>query len=1093
MNRAIVLLLAILSPICLASAATAATFTWDANGIFGDGNQDGAGTWSTGNANWNNGIGDVVWPNSGTNDDAAVFGVGSGAAGAVNVSGTVNVNGITFNAPGSGNYTIGGTNLTLNGATPTITTNTDATIGAPLSGSGGLGKSGAGTLTLSGASSNTYSGTTTLTGPNGQLVLSKTGGAVAVPGDMYMSATGVRAILSTTQDNQFGPTSVLYFTGSGDTRLEIKGTTQTFAGIDSTGFIPGTFAAIQHSEFGAPAAVDATSALILNVPGVDSYTFGNAGGSAVVRDYTGGTVSLTKNGTGTQTLVGPGITYTGATAVSDGVLQIGDGTAALSNSSISGTSAVTVNSPGTIKWNNANDFATNTIANVITGSGTVVLQGQNGVGADLQRSLYDLSGNNSGFTGTLQLDRSILWNTLSANDVGSASIVVGDRATFATNAAITLPNNFTINAGAGWHHDVSGNDVVIGALRLESSPTLSGTITLNTTTSIINGDNTGTNSVIGAYSNSIATLSGVIQGPGDLAMSRYTAWNGGTATDVNIKLTGASSNTFTGKTVVDGQHGRATLNLMKTGGAVAIAANTTVQMGSATGGEANLRMGDDQLTGATVGAGRNAWDNQFGSGVVLNFVNASGQWMRFDLQGTNQTLAGLNAGTLATQAGAVIQNQNLQSFDPGQNATLTLDGSGTYVYNGYLRDQDNGGTTRKLNLVKNGTGTQTLILAGGISGTTTINDGTLRLYNSGLANGSSAVTVNGPGTFQFDGTTNLGYANTIPITLNNGGTLLTTNTGFNVLGTASSVTNSGATNITVTQTGGPSNRGMFLDGGLKGTGTVTITATNAGNGVNFRNNNSTFSGTLIVDGIASTTAGAGSGIGVGGATTGLSNADIELNGTMELLNQGIGWANTASGAFRMGALNGTGVMVGNFSGVGGVTTVTLGNTNNNGSFSGEIANGTNNTVHLVKSGTGTQTLSGVNTYSGLTTVNDGILNIQNPAALGTTAGGTVVNSGGTLELQGTIAVGLEPLTLNGSGFGGIGALHSNGGANSFAGPITLGSAAEIQTELVSLTLTGGISLGANTLTVDGPGETIVGGTPIIGTGGLTKNGSGTLD
>ena len=72
--------------------------------------------------------------------------------------------------------------------------------------------------------------------------------------------------------------------------------------------------------------------------------------------------------------------------------------------------------------------------------------------------------------------------------------------------------------------------------------------------------------------------------------------------------------------------------------------------------------------------------------------------------------------------------------------------------------------------------------------------------------------------------------------------------------------------------------------------------------MNFRNNNTTFSGTMIVNGIASTTAFNGSGIGVGGCTTGLKNADITLNGTMELLTGGIGWANTGSGQFQMGAL-----------------------------------------------------------------------------------------------------------------------------------------------------------------------------------------------
>ena len=96
------------------------------------------------------------------------------------------------------------------------------------------------------------------------------------------------------------------------------------------------------------------------------------------------------------------------------------------------------------------------------------------------------------------------------------------------------------------------------------------------------------NSSIGGYSAGNHTLSGVIQGPGDFAMSRYTSWNGGSVQTVNIKLTGTASNIYTGKTVVDGQGGVASLNLMKTGGAVAIAPNTIVQMGNNTGGQAKL-------------------------------------------------------------------------------------------------------------------------------------------------------------------------------------------------------------------------------------------------------------------------------------------------------------------------------------------------------------------------------------------------------------------------------------------------------------------------------------------------------------------------
>ena len=240
-------------------------------------------------------------------------------------TGTAGSQVVTFAIAGNNTYNVGGLqgadDLAVGGNTISVgANNTNTNYAGAISGTAGaLTKVGTGILTLSGASSNTYTGATTFAS-NGQLVLSKTGGAVAIPGDLVMAAPGARGIVSATQDNQFAPGSVLRFTGVGDTRFELKGTTQTIGGIENSTAPAHTFYAVQHSEFGSVAAVDTSSQLILDVAGANSFSFITTAANGAIRDYYGGFVSLVKNGTGTQTLTGAGITYTGSSAVNAGTL-----------------------------------------------------------------------------------------------------------------------------------------------------------------------------------------------------------------------------------------------------------------------------------------------------------------------------------------------------------------------------------------------------------------------------------------------------------------------------------------------------------------------------------------------------------------------------------------------------------------------------------------------------------------------------------------------------------------------------------------------------------------------------------------------------
>ena len=84
---------------------------------------------------------------------------------------------------------------------------------------------------------------------------------------------------------------------------------------------------------------------------------------------------------------------------------------------------------------------------------------------------------------------------------------------------------------------------------------------------------------------------------------------------------------------------------------------------------------------------------------------------------------------------------------------------------------------------------------------------------------------------------------------------------------------------------------------------------------------------------------------------------------------------------------------------------------------------------LTKTGAGTLTLSGANTYTGVTIISEGTLKMGNDAALGTADGKTIVQSGATLDIAGfkaglvaESAIGNELIEVSGSGVGGLGAL-----------------------------------------------------------------------
>src|SRR5262249_17651857 len=108
--------------------------------------------------------------------------------------------------------------------------------------------------------------------------------------------------------------------------------------------------------------------------------------------------------------------------------------------------------------------------------------------------------------------------------------------------------------------------------------------------------------------------------------------------------------------------------------------------------------------------------------------------------------------------------------------------------------------------------------------------------------------------------------------------------------------------------------------------------------------------------------------------------------------------------------------------------------------------------NLTKEGKGEIIFAIANTYRGNTTINDGILDIQNGNALGngrsdqfTTTVNKSLTETGMLQLEDPsgagFRVGNEFLVLNGSGVGFLGSLYNLNGDNTWSGDVTLGSPA----------------------------------------------------
>jgi autotransporter-associated beta strand protein len=428
---------------------------------------------------------------------------------------------------------------------------------------------------------------------------------------------------------------------------------------------------------------------------------------------------------------------------------------------------------------------------------------------------------------------------------------------------------------------------------------------------------------------------------------------------------------------------------------------------------------------------------------------------KLSVRGNNTNTTETITGALITDgAGARLKSssnnyQNV-SVDAGSAHTLLSIGSLQRTNHGTLLVRgDNLGTNTIASTTAGSSNIQitgsapTLVGGGGAAGTTTISITPWLVGGTSLSdNGSTFVTYTAAnGLRPLDLTTEFasGFggnaANNVRITattdtaINSDTTinsLILAGSGGSLSGTGTLTVTSGAILMTRT-TGASSNinvnlnfgsaegiigyiRGDVINGAIAGTGGLTIHGNRSDEPLQLLNGNSTYTGDTTILANAQVTAGF------------LPHADrtgnVYVYGNLQLHTGG--YTGTING------LNGNGIVS---YGNSVTSSLSVGDNNASGNFTGTIAGNSN--LKVIKIGTGTQILGGDNTYGRGTDVNAGTLLITNTTGSGTGTGAVTVASaarfGGSGTVTGAVTASAADSVIIAGGVTSIGTLNLTGG------------------------------------------------------------------
>ena len=864
-----------------------------------------------------------------------------------------------------------------------------------------------------------------------------------------------------------------------------------------------------------------------------AITVNNTSKNYALKNVIAGTTGITKTGTGSLTNTAAN-TYTGPTIINQGALVVGV-------NSVSGVSgALGVNSPVTL----ANDASailvlTNATVNYATQIGSLTGGGATGGNISLGSATLTLGGDNSSpaaYTGVISGTGGLTKIGIGAEILSGANTYAG--ATTVTLGTLTMNGSLTTGAGGITLNPPSGTTATLnfsnsgaftrtGQLIAGNVSGGTGVVTVNDTSSVSFGSGisyvgylsgsgvltltggtfanagelqVGGSDVNGTLPNGTGTftMSGGAANLGSLtvgrgnnnqnSMSGSVTVSGGTLTSTNDVIlgfagTGLGKLAITGSGIVNvgstatkwlqlGVYDTTKGELDITNGALNLMNNSAIKFCNGATGTAStnvINQSGGSVTyysdaGVTVGGTGDLDMQRSGGAAANNTYNLDGGTLTvpsiLSLLTTGSRTFNFNGGTLKA-AGPSATFMNLGAGTTRANvrnggAIIDNNGYAITIAQALLHSSISGDAAVDGGLTLNGIGKTTLTGANTFTNSTTVNGGTVQITSDaqfGAVPGSAVtnITLNGGAIYNNNSTPALATNRTI---------LLTASGGY--------------------LQAGSSPQGLIVNGKITGLGGLGINW-DAGplilNAVNNYQGDTTI-GTAVLTYWNDPAANVNMILGVDNAlpygasvgnlifgTSGQNNtAKLNLNGHNTQVNGLTGSANAIIDNTNASSC-----------------VLTVGNNNQGGSFGGVIKN-TLGAVALAKTGSGTLTLSGANTYTGTTIITNGTL------ALG--AGGSISNTPNIIIQSGaTLDVSATSFTLT--------AAQNLKGVGTVSGPVTTVTAAAIYPAASgtagTLSFSSDLNLGAGGLVYFDVSTNFGSGNDQITVGGnLTLSGSDTI-